>query len=178
MKGKHTLTQQSIGEKWKSLPEHEKQPYIDMAKLDARQLAKEKAPRLRNPRKVFMQNRIALSSVANLLRSLTKEQCEAIKITEVQRLLGIHGCDPDIMLAGFSDEGFKKLCGDLKVNKGSLTLKDLGVSLGECNDVTLEFKRKFVLYMLGSFLCPTSQPYIPQNYVHVVRDVDTLNGCN
>ncbi|KAH7853001.1 hypothetical protein Vadar_031940 [Vaccinium darrowii] len=78
-----------------------------------------------------------------------------LTVTEVQRLLGIHGCGLDIMLAGFSDDGFKKLCDDLKVNKGSLTLKDLG----DCNDVTLKFKRKFVLYMLGSFLCHRSHTY-------------------
>ncbi|KAH7860104.1 hypothetical protein Vadar_009386 [Vaccinium darrowii] len=207
-----------LPESSKSLPEHEKQPYIVMAKLDASQLAEEKPPRAQKPRKVYMQNRIALPSVVKLMQKLTEEQREAVKsmglggllelrcsrlhhdllewlvdnfdpsrcllrvherelvliVTEVQRFLGIHGCGLDIMLTGFSDDGFKKLCDDLKVNKGSLMLKDLG----DCNNVTLKFNRIFVLYMLGSFLCPTSQPYVPQNYVHVVRDVDTLNGRN
>ncbi|KAH7847060.1 hypothetical protein Vadar_021424 [Vaccinium darrowii] len=216
--GKHTLTQQEIGEKWNSLPEHDKQPYKEMAMLDAQQFAKEKAPRLPKPRK----NRIALSSIVKVLQKLTREQREAVKsmglggllelrcirlhhdllewlvdkfdplrcllrihgrelfltIKEVQRLLGIHGCGPDIMLAGFSDEAFKKLCDDLKLEGGVITLTDLGASLTPSNNVTLEFKRKFVLYMLGSFLCPTSQPYVTKSYVHVVRDVDTLNGRN
>ncbi|KAH7859200.1 hypothetical protein Vadar_032962 [Vaccinium darrowii] len=101
-----------------------------------------------------------------------------LTITEVQRLLGIHGCGSDIMLAGFSDQVFKKLCFDLKVEQGVITLKALGTYLTDCKDVTLEFKRKFVLYMLGSFLCPTSQSYVTENYLHFVRDVDTLNESN
>ncbi|KAH7851115.1 hypothetical protein Vadar_007482 [Vaccinium darrowii] len=220
--GKHTLTQKEIGEKWNSLPEHDKQPYKEMAMLDAQQFAKEKAPQLPKPRKIYMQNRIALPSIEKVLQKFTRQQREAIKsmglggllelrcirlhhdllewlvenfdpsrcllrvhgrelfltIKEVQRLLGIHGCGSDIMLVGFSDEAFKKLCDDLKLEGGVITLTDLGASLSPSNNVTLEFKRKFVLYMLGSFLCPTSQPYVTKNYVHVVRDVDTLNGRN
>lgn len=75
-------------------------------------------------------------------------------------------------------EGFVHLCADLGVENGSIKLSFLRDYLQETDDDGDEFKRKFVLFILGSFLCPTTMPAIGQSWVHVVKDVDGMKDYN
>ncbi|KAH7835402.1 hypothetical protein Vadar_025855 [Vaccinium darrowii] len=69
-------------------------------------------------------------------------------------------------------EGYSEQCTRLGVTKGAVQLKGLSDYLhSEKNRVVdVDFKRKFVVYSLGSFLCPTTKPAINQIFIHLVID--------
>lgn len=50
--------------------------------------------------------------------------------------------------------------------------------LTKTDDTGDEFKRKFVLYVLGAFLCPTTMPALSLSFIHAVKDVKGMGFCN
>lgn len=75
-------------------------------------------------------------------------------------------------------DGFEKLCTDLGVSKGGVHFQQLTGYLGSVKEVDDEFKMKFALYLLGSFLCPTTKPAVNQSYIHLVSDVRGMENVN
>ncbi|KAH7836715.1 hypothetical protein Vadar_004681 [Vaccinium darrowii] len=75
-------------------------------------------------------------------------------------------------------DGFEKLCTDLGVSKGGVHFQQLTGYLGSVKEVDDEFKMKFALYILGSFLCPTTKPTVNQSYIHLVSDVRGMENVN
>ncbi|KAH7847827.1 hypothetical protein Vadar_030618 [Vaccinium darrowii] len=75
-------------------------------------------------------------------------------------------------------EGISHLCADLGVENGVIKLSFLRDYLQDTDDDGDELKRKFVLFILGSFLCPTTMPAIGPSWVHVVRDVEGMKDYN
>lgn len=45
-------------------------------------------------------------------------------------------------------------------------------------DQTANFVRPFVLYTIGVYLCPTTQPYIDNRYLGIVRSLHTIKSTN
>jgi hypothetical protein len=45
-------------------------------------------------------------------------------------------------------------------------------------DNSPNFVRPFVLYTTGKYLCPTTQDYVDNKYLGIVRNVDTIKGTN
>ncbi|KAF7144603.1 hypothetical protein RHSIM_Rhsim04G0115000 [Rhododendron simsii] len=96
---------------------------------------------------------------------------------EVHNVLGIQCEGKDVKLKG-SREGFMDLCKMVGVVQGSIPLKGLKDYLKETKSVGDDFKMKFVLYVLGVFLCPTTKPALKKSYVHAVKNVEAMKECN
>uniref|UniRef100_A0A8I6X551 Uncharacterized protein n=1 Tax=Hordeum vulgare subsp. vulgare TaxID=112509 RepID=A0A8I6X551_HORVV len=43
---------------------------------------------------------------------------------------------------------------------------------------TPNFVRPFVLYTIGKYVCPTTQQYVDNRYLGIVRNVETINSTN
>ena len=73
----------------------------------------------------------------------------------------------------------KKLSIDLGFQESGLTLSNLKARLmssnGSCDD---NFKRCFILYMLGAILCPTTGLSVKRGFLRVVQDVSNLSNIN
>ncbi|KAF7131520.1 hypothetical protein RHSIM_Rhsim09G0109800 [Rhododendron simsii] len=96
---------------------------------------------------------------------------------EVHNVLGIQCEGKDVKLKG-SREGFLDLCKMVGVVQGSIPLKGLKDYLKETKSVGDDFKMKFVLYVLGAFLCPTTKPALKKSYLHAVKNVEAMKECN
>ena len=57
-----------------------------------------------------------------------------------------------------------------------ITLSGLLTKLKD--DQTANFVRPFVLYTIGVYLCPTTQPYIDNRYLGIVRNLQTIKSTN
>jgi hypothetical protein len=57
-----------------------------------------------------------------------------------------------------------------------ITLKGLLKKMEKDNSPN--FVRPFVLYTIGKYLCPTTQDYVDNKYLGIVRNVDTIKGTN
>ncbi|KAH7840560.1 hypothetical protein Vadar_018579 [Vaccinium darrowii] len=75
-------------------------------------------------------------------------------------------------------DGFEKLCLDLGVSKVVVQFQQLTGYLGSVKEADDDFKIKFALYILGSFLCPTTKPAVNQSYIHLVSDVRGMENVN
>ncbi|KAI8571555.1 hypothetical protein RHMOL_Rhmol01G0129000 [Rhododendron molle] len=96
---------------------------------------------------------------------------------EVHNVLGIQCEGKDVKLKG-SREGFMDLSKIVGVVQGSIHLKGLKDYLKETKSVGDDFKMKFVLYVLGAFLCPTTKPVLKKSYLHAVKNVEAMKECN
>ena len=45
-------------------------------------------------------------------------------------------------------------------------------------DSTPNFVRPFVLYTIGKYVCPTTQQYVDNRYLGIVRNVETIKSTN
>lgn len=61
---------------------------------------------------------------------------------------------------------------------GSIPLKGLRDYLKETKSVGDDFKMRFVLYMLGVFLCPTTRPALKKSFLHAVKNAEAMNELN
>ncbi|KAI8542608.1 hypothetical protein RHMOL_Rhmol08G0150700 [Rhododendron molle] len=96
---------------------------------------------------------------------------------EVHNVLGIQCEGKDVKLKG-SREGFMDLSKMVGVVQGSIHLKGLKDYLKETKSVGDDFKMKFVLYVLGAFLYPTTKPVLKKSYLHAVKNVEAMKECN
>lgn len=62
--------------------------------------------------------------------------------------------------------------------KGVVQFQQLIGYLGSVKEVDDDFKMKFALYILGSFLCPTTKPTVNQSYIHLLSDVRGIENLN
>ncbi|KAI8570058.1 hypothetical protein RHMOL_Rhmol01G0003500 [Rhododendron molle] len=76
-----------------------------------------------------------------------------------------------------SDE-FSQLCENIGMTKGVVQLKELREYLDETEEVGDVFKRKFALYMLGCFLCPTTKACVTRSFMNGVSDVVGMGNQN
>ncbi|KAI8570059.1 hypothetical protein RHMOL_Rhmol01G0003500 [Rhododendron molle] len=64
------------------------------------------------------------------------------------------------------------------MTKGVVQLKELREYLDETEEVGDVFKRKFALYMLGCFLCPTTKACVTRSFMNGVSDVVGMGNQN
>ncbi|KAH7835961.1 hypothetical protein Vadar_031479 [Vaccinium darrowii] len=96
--------------------------------------------------------------------------------SHVEKCLGINGqCN---IVSMDSVEGFREMYTDLGVTKGFVEIKGLLVYLLKSTVANEEFKRKFALYILGSFLCPTTKPAVHESLIHLVSDIRAMENVN
>ncbi|KAH7841989.1 hypothetical protein Vadar_000235 [Vaccinium darrowii] len=152
--GSSTLTNEDkveIGRRWNNLPKEEKKKFEDEAASANELLSSLKAldsrPRKRR-RKI--QTRIALKQITEIVSKFSEEQRTAVKAIGLGGILNLsctklnHGICECV-------EGFREMCTDLGVTKGFVEIKGLQVYLLKSTVANEEFKRKFALYILGSY---------------------------
>ncbi|KAH7840297.1 hypothetical protein Vadar_015285 [Vaccinium darrowii] len=100
----------------------------------------------------------------------------AITESHVEESLGINGQGNIVSMN--SVEGFCEMCTDLRVTKGFVEIKGLLVYLLKTTVANEGFKRKFALYISGSFLCPTTKPVVHESLIHLVSDVGAMVNVN
>ena len=61
-------------------------------------------------------------------------------------------------------------------NDTKVTLKGLLAKMK--GDSTPNFVRPFVLYTIGKYVCPTTQQYVDNRYLGIVRNVETIKSTN
>ena len=61
-------------------------------------------------------------------------------------------------------------------NDTKVTLKGLLAMMK--GDSTPNFVRPFVLYTIGKYVCPTTQQYVDNRYLGIVRNVETIKSTN
>ena len=83
----------------------------------------------------------------------------------------------DVDLNG-PEEEVKDVCDELGVVDGVVPLKVLKEYLMETEVKNDEFKRNFVLFILGALLCSTTKPGIYQSYIYAVKRVDGIRGIS
>ncbi|CAN6181019.1 unnamed protein product [Urochloa humidicola] len=63
-------------------------------------------------------------------------------------------------------------------DSSKITSSDLKNYLKNDGSYGDEFIRKFVLYTIGFYLCPTLQPYVKSDYLSLVEDVNNIKNIN
>ena len=100
-----------------------------------------------------------------------------LKVEDVHYLLGLQCRGSKVELAT-STKGVEDICKEFGVKDKVVSLKVLKTYLSETNDAGIEFKRKFALYILGAFLCPTTKAAIHERFINLVKNVEVLNQLN
>lgn len=77
-----------------------------------------------------------------------------------------------------SPQAYPKLSKLLGVTKGFVQISGLVVYLLSEKVADEDFKRKFALYILGSFLFPTTKPVVHESLIHLVSEVGALENVN
>ncbi|KAL7234430.1 hypothetical protein ACSBR1_017933 [Camellia fascicularis] len=78
---------------------------------------------------------------------------------------------------GSADE-ITNLCDNLAVKNKFVPFTSLKSYLIETKDARTEFKRKFVLYIIGALLCPTMKAGVHQSFIEMVKNVESISQFN
>ena len=107
------------------------------------------------------------------------EKVIPITTKDVEIVLGLSCTGLDVSTNRCIADDVKKLSIDLGFQESGLTLSNLKARLmssnGSCDD---NFKRCFILYMLGAILCPTTGLSVKRGFLRVVQDVSNLSNIN
>ncbi|KAF7127164.1 hypothetical protein RHSIM_Rhsim11G0015600 [Rhododendron simsii] len=96
----------------------------------------------------------------------------------VHDCLGINAQGKFIDLEVNMSDEFSQLCENIGMTKGVVQLKELREYLEETEEVGDVFKRKFVLYILGCFLCPATKSGVSRSFINGVSDVVAMGNQN
>ncbi|XP_058215736.1 uncharacterized protein LOC131326854 [Rhododendron vialii] len=112
-------------------------------------------------------------------RSLTVHgQTFLLTDSHVHECLGINAQGNLIELEGNTSVEFSEVYTNLGMTNGVVQLKELREYLEKTEEVDDVFKRKFALYILGCFLCPTTKSGVTRSLINVVSDVAAMANQN
>ncbi|KAF7143268.1 hypothetical protein RHSIM_Rhsim05G0160000 [Rhododendron simsii] len=98
--------------------------------------------------------------------------------SHVHEYLGINAQGNLIELEGNTSVEFSEVYKNLGMTNGVVQLKELREYLEKTEEVDDGFKRKFALYILGCFLCPTTKSGVSRSLINVVSDVAAMANQN
>ncbi|KAI8571680.1 hypothetical protein RHMOL_Rhmol01G0138100 [Rhododendron molle] len=101
-----------------------------------------------------------------------------LTVGHVHECLGINAEGKVIDLEVNMSDEFSQLCENIGMTKGVVQLKELREYLEGTEEVGDVFKRKFALYMLGYFLCPTTKAGVTRSFMNGVSDVVAMGSQN
>ncbi|KAI8566488.1 hypothetical protein RHMOL_Rhmol02G0045100 [Rhododendron molle] len=101
-----------------------------------------------------------------------------LTVGHVHECLGINAEGKVIDLEVNMSDEFSQLCENIEMTKGVVQLKELREYLEGTEEVGDVFKRKFALYMLGCFLCPTTKAGVTRSFMNGVSDVVAMGSQN
>ncbi|KAI8551126.1 hypothetical protein RHMOL_Rhmol06G0161100 [Rhododendron molle] len=139
------------------------------------------------PKKDYIQARISLRSIVKIISKLSLEQSEAIREIGLGGLMGLRCMKQDHILTRWLIKNFDPESSSMDMfMDNNFYLRRLGFImywglkdyLKETKSVGDDFKIKFVLYVLGAFLCPTTKPALKKSYLHAVKNVEAMKECN
>ncbi|XP_034219169.1 uncharacterized protein LOC117630574 [Prunus dulcis] len=89
-----------------------------------------------------------------------------ISAVEFGRVMGLKNTGEVVELEWLvEDEKVKELVKSFGGNGKRLLVRDLGEQLEKCENADEDFKVRFVMFALGTVLCPTSSPSVTGNYL-------------
>ncbi|CAL5393257.1 unnamed protein product [Camellia sinensis] len=100
-----------------------------------------------------------------------------LTIEDVHELMGLLSNGLPVKLTESVDE-ITNLCDELAVKNKFVPFTSLKSYLLETKDAGTEFKRKFVLYIIGALLCPTTKAGIHQSFIQMVKNVESISQFN
>ncbi|XP_028083639.1 uncharacterized protein LOC114284889 [Camellia sinensis] len=97
---------------------------------------------------------------------------------DVSHILGLP-CEGSIINVNGDHTDIEELSNKYGVKKcGSISLRSLRNELFDMKVDGDDFKGRFVLYILGSLLCPTSELSINRCFLHSLKDMSSLHKLN
>ncbi|GFS36895.1 hypothetical protein Acr_00g0048580 [Actinidia rufa] len=171
---------------WKSMSVEEKAKYAKRAREvwdNYLSTAPARVPKPRRQAKLI--TRCSPGRLFNVLQRLTLDQQAAVKSMDlaaswlsddVELVLGLAASGKDVVNSGPDD-----LISELRrsynaTNRGiSLRLLEDRLAAPEAGD---DFKRSFVLYALGTLLCPTARLDVSPSFFHFLTNMDVIHQYN
>ncbi|KAI8551622.1 hypothetical protein RHMOL_Rhmol06G0200200 [Rhododendron molle] len=101
-----------------------------------------------------------------------------LTVGHVHECLGINAEGKVIDLEVNMSDEFSQLCENIGMTKGVVQLKELREYLEGTEEEGDVFKRKFALYLLGCFLCPTTKASVTRSFMNGVSDVVAMGSQN
>ncbi|GMP52780.1 hypothetical protein CsSME_00018478 [Camellia sinensis var. sinensis] len=100
-----------------------------------------------------------------------------LTVEDVHELMGLPSNGLPVKLTEFVDE-ITNLCDELAGKNKFVPFTSLKSYLLETKDAGTEFKRKFVLYIIGALLCPTTKASVHQPFIKMVKNVESISQFN
>ncbi|KAF5954116.1 hypothetical protein HYC85_006972 [Camellia sinensis] len=100
-----------------------------------------------------------------------------LTVEDVHELMGLPSNGLPVKLTESVDE-ITNLCDELAMKNKFVPFTSLKSYLLETKDAGTEFKRKFVLYIIGALLCPTTKAGVHQSFIKMVKNVESISQFN
>ncbi|CAL5406313.1 unnamed protein product [Camellia sinensis] len=100
-----------------------------------------------------------------------------LTVEDVRELMGLPSNGLPVKLTESIDE-ITNLCDELAMKNKFVPFTSLKSYLLETKDAGTEFKRKFVLYIIGALLCPTTKAGVHQSFIKMVKNVESISQFN
>ncbi|CAL5348987.1 unnamed protein product [Camellia sinensis] len=100
-----------------------------------------------------------------------------LTVEDVHELMGLPSNGLPVKLTESVDE-ITNLCDEIAMKNKFVPLTSLKSYLLETKDAGTEFKRKFVLYIIGALLCPTTKAGVHQSFIKMVKNVESISQFN
>ncbi|CAL5357622.1 unnamed protein product [Camellia sinensis] len=100
-----------------------------------------------------------------------------LTVEDVHELMGLPSNGLSVKLTESVDE-ITSLCDELAVKNKFVPFTSLKSYLIKTKDVRTEFKKKFVLYIIGALLCPTTKAGVHQSFIPMVKNVESISQFN
>ncbi|KAF5935508.1 hypothetical protein HYC85_026637 [Camellia sinensis] len=162
------LLRQDIGDKWNQLPEEEKNK-LDKAQQQA--VTDMGFHGILSLRCTHIDHDLCHWLVQNFDPSTHSLNVHGLRmlltIEDVHELMGLPSNGLPVKLKESVDE-IRNLCDELAVKNKFVPFTSLKSYLLETKDAGTEFKRKFVLYIIGALLCPTTKAGVHQSFIQML----------
>ena len=96
---------------------------------------------------------------------------------DVESILGLRYGGIDVETSG-PYERINGICNSMFTGMKDIPVNYLNNKLGEMKVDSEDFRRIFILFVLGCLLCPTTKPSISSSFLHSVVDVGSLGAKN
>ncbi|KAL4606259.1 hypothetical protein ACB092_09G089200 [Castanea dentata] len=101
-----------------------------------------------------------------------------ISTKDVEFILGVKSSGVDVSIVASAEE-INHICQQHGVNVvGDIPINLLEGKLKEMKTLGKEFVGCFVLFVLGTLLCPTPKPYIKRSFISILLNIDEFKSLN
>ncbi|KAF3954587.1 hypothetical protein CMV_020086 [Castanea mollissima] len=101
-----------------------------------------------------------------------------ISTKDVEFILGVKSSGVDVSIVASAEE-INHICQQHGLNVvGDIPINLLEGKLKEMKTSGKEFVGCFVLFVLGTLLCPTSKPYIKRSFISILLNIDEFKSLN